>query len=44
MGGFHGGIQVAQFVGAYRAQLSLPKLFVYHLRPFLLSNLLTHGD
>jgi hypothetical protein len=41
---FHGGLQVAQFVGAYRAQLSPPKLFVYGLRPSLLSILLTYGD
>jgi hypothetical protein len=44
MGEFHGELQVAQFVGAYRAQLSLPKLFLYGLRPCLLSILITHGD
>jgi hypothetical protein len=34
VGGFHGGIRVVQFVGAYRAQLNIPKLFVFGSRPF----------
>ena len=41
---FNGGLQVAQFVGAYQVQLSLSKLFVYGLRPCLLSILLTRDD